>query len=132
VLGTDIDRRSLAAAERGGFEESDFADTPDDLRRRYFGNTAPFTVSAAIRQMVRFESRDLLSDAAPRGKYDLIVCRNVLIYFDRETQERLFNCFYQAMAPGGFLMLGKVETLLGNARSQFAPVDARERIFARL
>jgi len=89
-------------------------------------------VSAAIRQMVRFESRDLLSDAAPRGKYDLIVCRNVLIYFDRETQERLFNCFYQAMAPGGFLMLGKVETLLGNARSQFAPVDARERIFARL
>jgi len=56
----------------------------------------------------------------------------VLIYFDRETQERLFNCFYQAMAPGGFLMLGKVETLLGNARSQFAPVDARERIFARL
>ena len=132
VLGTDIDRRSLTAADRGEFEESDFADTPEDLRRRYFGSTAPFTVSAAIRQMVRFESRDLLSDSAPRGKHDLIVCRNVLIYFDRETQERLFNCFYQAMAPGGFLMLGKVETLLGNARSQFAPVDARERIFARL
>jgi chemotaxis methyl-accepting protein methylase len=74
----------------------------------------------------------MLSDAAPRGKHDLIVCRNVLIYFDRETQERLFDTFYQAMAPGGFLMLGKVETLLGNARSQFAPVDARERIFSRL
>ena len=132
VLGTDIDRRCLAAAERGEFDESDFADTPEDLRRRYFGNTTPFTVSASIRQMVRFESHDMLSDAAPRGKHDLIVCRNVLIYFDRETQERLFDSFYRAMAPGGFLMLGKVETLLGNARSQFAPVDARERIFTRL
>jgi chemotaxis methyl-accepting protein methylase len=132
VLGTDIDKRSLTAAQRGEFEEGDFADTPDDLRRRYFANTAPFTVATAIRGMVRFESRDMLSDSAPVGKHDLIVCRNVLIYFDRETQERLFDTFYQAMAPGGFLMLGKVETLLGKARSQFAPVDARERIFARL
>jgi chemotaxis methyl-accepting protein methylase len=132
VLGTDIDRRSLAAAERGEFEEGDFADTPADLRRRYFGDTAPFPVAQAIRRMVRFESRDMLSDGAPRGQHDLIVCRNVLIYFDRETQERLFDTFYQAMPPGGFLMLGKVETLLGNARSQFAPVDARERIFTRL
>jgi chemotaxis methyl-accepting protein methylase len=132
VLGTDIDRRCLAAAELGEFEEGDFADTPEDLRRRYFKNTAPFTIAPSIRRMVRFESRDMLSDGAPRGKFDLIVCRNVLIYFDRETQERLFDTFYRAMSPGGFLMLGKVETLLGNARSQFAPVDARERIFARL
>ena len=132
VLGTDIDRRCLTAAEHGEFEEGDFADTPDDLRRRYFKSTAPFTVAPVIRRMVRFESRDMLSDGAPRGRYDLIVCRNVLIYFDRETQERLFDTFYQAMTPGGFLMLGKVETLLGNARSQFAPVDARERIFTRL
>jgi chemotaxis methyl-accepting protein methylase len=132
VLGTDIDRRCLSAAERGDFEESDFADTPDDLRRRYFESGPPFTVSPTIRRMVRFESRDMLSGGAPRGSHDLIVCRNVLIYFDRETQEHVFDAFYQAMSPGGFLMLGKVETLLGRARSQFAPVDARERIFTRL
>ena len=132
VLGTDIDRRCLTAAERGTFEESDFADTPDDLRRRYFESTPPFTVSPTIRGMVRFESRDMLSGGAPRGGHDLIVCRNVLIYFDRQTQEHVFDTFYEAMSPGGFLMLGKVETLLGRARSQFAPVDARERIFTRL
>jgi chemotaxis methyl-accepting protein methylase len=73
----------------------------------------------------------MLSDGAPPGNHDLIVCRNVLIYFDRDTQERLFEMFYQALAPGGFLVLGKVETLIGNVRGKFVPVDARERIFRR-
>jgi chemotaxis protein methyltransferase CheR len=132
VLGTDIDRQCLAAAERGEFQEGDFADTPDDLRSRYFTATAPFGVAAAIRKMVRFERRDLLADGPPPGLHDLIVCRNVLIYFDRETQERLFDNFHEALAPDGFLMLGKVETLLGRARKCFAPVDARERIFRRI
>jgi chemotaxis protein methyltransferase CheR len=132
VLGTDIDRRCLLAAERGEFGEGDFADTPDELRERYFSAAAPFSVAPAIRGMVRFEYRDLLSQAPPPGPHDLIVCRNVMIYFDRETQERLFENFYEALAPGSFLVLGKVETLLGRARSRFAPVDARERIFRRL
>ena len=56
----------------------------------------------------------------------------MLIYFDRETQERLFETFYHALAPDGFLVLGKVETILGRYRSRFAPVDARGRIFRRL
>jgi len=132
ILGTDIDRQCLAAAERGEFEEGDFTDTPDELRSRYFTPVPPFTVSPGIRSMVRFERRDLLSERAPAPPYDLIVCRNVLIYFDRESQERLFDEFHAALAPGGFLVLGKVETLLGTTRSKFAPVDARERIFRRL
>ena len=132
VVGTDIDRQCLDAASRGDFEEADFADTPDELRRRYFSAAPPFTVAPVIRAMTRFESRDLLCDAAPEGPFDLIACRNVLIYFDRETQEALFDAFHAALAPDGFLMLGKVETLFGPARSRFAPVDARERIFRRL
>lgn len=132
ILGTDIDRQCLAAAERGEFEEGDFTDTPDELRERYFAPSAPFPVSPGIRSMVHFARRDLLSERAPAPPYDLIVCRNVLIYFDRDSQERLFDEFHAALAPNGFLVLGKVETLLGNARSRFAPVDARERIFRRL
>jgi len=134
ILGTDIDRQCLEAAERGEFDESDFADTPDDLRARYFSTSAPFTVAPVIRSLVRFERRDLLNQPPPTegGRFDLIVCRNVLIYFDRETQERLFNAFHSALAPDGFLVLGKVETLLGKARSMFAPVDPRERVFRRL
>jgi chemotaxis methyl-accepting protein methylase len=82
--------------------------------------------------MVRFARNDLLKDAAPTAACHLLTCRNVLIYFDRDTQERLFDAFYRALAPGGFLVLGKVETLLGVSRSRFAPVDSRERIFRRL
>ena len=131
ILGSDIDRGSLAAAERAEFTEGDFADTPAELRARYFSPAPPFAPVADVRRLVRFEYRDLLSHRPPPGRHQLIVCRNVLIYFDRETQERLFQSFYNALAPGGFLVLGKVETLLGPIRSRFTTIDARERIFQR-
>jgi chemotaxis protein methyltransferase CheR len=129
VLGSDIDARCLVAAQAGQFDEADFGDTPSELRQRYFAPTAPFTVSAELKRLVQFERRDLLADATPAGKHHLICCRNVLIYFDRQTQERLFEKFHEALAPDGFLVLGKVETLLGAARSRFVAVDGRERIF---
>ena len=132
VLGTDIDRASLIAAEQGVFPESGFEETPADLRERYFSAQPPFTIAPTIKQHVRFQRRDLLDEfpAAPGG-FQLITCRNVLIYFDRDTQERLLLRFHEALAPGGFLVLGKVETLLGPVRSRFAAIDARERIFRR-
>ena len=132
VLGSDIDVRCLAAAEKGTFEEGDFADTPTALRQRYFAPAAPFTIVPDVRRLVRFERRDLLAEAPPPGPHHLIVCRNVLIYFDRDTQERLFEKFHAALAPDGFLVLGKVETLLGEARSRFVAVEGRERVFRPL
>jgi chemotaxis methyl-accepting protein methylase len=132
VLGTDIDRASLAAAERATFGEPAFADTPDALRARYFAGPAPATAAPPLRALVRFERRDLLLDPPPDGPWHLIACRNVVIYFDRATQEALFERFHAALAPGGVLFLGKVETLLGPARQRFAAVDPRERIFRRL
>lgn len=129
VLGSDIDARCLLQAERGTFEEGDFADTPSELRRRYFAPTAPFTIIPEVKALVRFERRDLLAEGPPPGPHQLVVCRNVLIYFDRETQERLFDKFHSALAPDGFLVLGKVETLLGVARTRFVAVDGRERVF---
>ena len=132
VLGSDIDVRCLAAAERGTFQEGDFADTPAALRQRYFAPAAPFTIVPEVRRLVRFERRDLLAEAPPAGLHHLIVCRNVLIYFDRDTQERLFEKFHSALAPDGFLVLGKVETLLGEARTRFVAVEGRERVFRPL
>jgi chemotaxis protein methyltransferase CheR len=132
VLGSDIDARSLEAAERGAFQEGDFTDTPADVRLRYFSPAAPFTIVPEVRRLVRVERRDLLGEPPPPGQHHLIACRNVLIYFDRDTQERLFDKFHSALAPDGFLVLGKVETLLGSARTRFAAVDGRERIFRPL
>jgi len=131
VMGTDIDRASLAAARQGAYVEAAFADTPADLRERYFSPAAPHVVHDDVRRLVRFERRDLLSDAPPAADLHLIACRNVLIYFDRDTQEMLFQKFHDALAPGGFLVLGKVETLFGPARARFQAVEPRERIFRR-
>ena len=134
VIGTDIDRASLVAAEQAAYAESAFADTPAELRAAYFSPRPPHVVLDEVRRMVRFERRDLLRepppDATPDGIH-LIACRNVIIYFDRSTQESLFQRFHDALVPGGFLVLGKVETLLGSVRSSFATVESRERIFRR-
>jgi chemotaxis protein methyltransferase CheR len=130
VMASDIDRASLDAARRGQFAEAAFADTPVAIRRRYFSVRPPFEVVPEIRPLVAFERRDLIVEPPPSGLH-LIACRNVLIYFDRVTQEKLFQRFYDALAPGGFLVLGKVETLLGPTRSLFSAVDPRERIFRR-
>ena len=132
VLGTDIDRGSLVAAELGEYAEPAFADTPPELRARYFSAGYPALVAPEVRASVRLRRHDLLHEPPPSEPCHLIVCRNVLIYFDRESQERLFAMFRDQLLPGGALFLGKVETLLGDSRRGFAPVDARERIFRRL
>jgi chemotaxis methyl-accepting protein methylase len=132
VLGSDIDRESLAAAARGVFDEAAFADTSPELRERYFGGAARNVLLPEVKALVSLERRDLLAEPPPRGGYHLIACRNVIIYFDRPTQEALFERFHEALLPGGYLVLGKVETLLGHARSLFAAVEGRERIFRRL
>ena len=132
ILGTDIDRRSLDAARDARFDDDAFADTPEEYRARYFTPESPATVLPAIRSLVALERRDLLLEEAPPGRFHMVVCRNVLIYFDRETQEMLFQRFHDALLPGGVLVLGKVETLLGNIRNKFAAIDARERIYRKL
>jgi chemotaxis protein methyltransferase CheR len=132
ILGTDIDRRSLDAANRAMFEDDAFADTPKEFRDRYFTPGYPATVLPAIRSLVALERRDLLLEEPPAGGFHMVVCRNVLIYFDRESQEMLFQRFHDALLPGGVLVLGKVETLLGNIRNKFAAIEARERIYRKL
>ena len=131
IIGSDIDKASLQAAERGEFAEASFADTPLELRQRYFSPEPPFTVLPRIRDLIRLEQRDLLREDPPRPEFDFVICRNVLIYFDRATQERLFRRFHDVLAPGGFLVLGKVETLLGDIRGRFTSVEPRERIFRK-
>jgi chemotaxis protein methyltransferase CheR len=130
VTGTDIDRRSLEAARRAEYPDLSLTETPAAVRDRWFTGGPPWTLSAEARQGVSFERRDLISGEPLCGQH-LIFCRNVVIYFDREIQERLFKRFHDALVPGGVLVMGKVETLIGEARQLFRPVNNRERIFRR-
>ncbi len=133
IIGSDIDRESVSVASKGRYPITAFVDTAPAVRDRYFPfENGLYSASPEIRNLVSFEKRDLLSHEGPGGRMHMIACRNVVIYFTRITQEQLFERFHDLLLPGGFLVLGKVETLLGKAREMFAPVSSRERIFRRL
>ena len=133
IVGTDIDRDCLDDAERALYRDPALIETPADLRERYFPKVGGlFTMLPDVKRLVTFESRDLLGSPPPFEDVHLLVCRNVVIYFEREAQDALFAEFHRVLAPGGFLVLGKVETLLGAARGLFSPVNARERIFRKI
>ncbi len=131
VDATDIDRASLERCADPAYPEVAFSEMPADLVRRYFSSEVPRRPNPEIRRAVQVSSHDLTRQPPPHPPYDLIACRNVVIYFDRNTQERLFDEFAQALTPGGILVLGKVETLLGPARERLELIDARERLYRR-
>ena len=130
IRATDVDRPSLEAARRGEFADFAFTEAPAGMRERWFEGTKRARLRAEPRARVEFAPLDLMRDAFPAGQA-LIICRNVIIYFERDVQEELFVRFHEALAPGGFLVLGKVETLFGRAANRFRPVAHRERIFRK-
>jgi chemotaxis methyl-accepting protein methylase len=134
ITASDIDHASLAAAEAGTYADESFVEAPPKMRERWFtpaDKAGRWTAGPELRSLIRFERRDLLLDPPPPAAMHLITCRNVIIYFDRESQDALMQRFHDALAPGGYLVLGKVETLLGTSRGLFEAVDSRQRIFRR-
>lgn len=132
VVGSDIDRASLDAAHRATYLPASFTDTTPELLERLFPPLDDRrTVIRPIRAMTRFEHRDLLRDPPPSEAFDLVACRNVVIYLDRDSQEGLLDALFDSLRPGGYLVMGHVETLFGRARRHLVPVDARERIYRK-
>lgn len=132
VDATDIDRVSLERTRAAEFPATAFSEMPGALARRYFTAEPPRRPVPALQHLVRVLKHDLTREPPPDPPYDLVVCRNVVIYFDRPIQERLFANFAEALAADGILVLGKVETLLGPARERLKLEDPRERIYRKL
>jgi chemotaxis methyl-accepting protein methylase len=132
VDATDVDRQSLDRARAARYRHESLLEMPSELTRRYFeAASLEFAVVSRIRERVLLHTLDLITGRPLRRDYQMIVCRNVLIYFDRPIQERLFQLFTDCLAPGGYLVLGKVESLVGPVRDRLQLVDARERIYRR-
>ncbi|OGH55543.1 MAG: hypothetical protein A3G34_00505 [Candidatus Lindowbacteria bacterium RIFCSPLOWO2_12_FULL_62_27] len=112
VLGTDISTRALAAAVEAVYSPRPVENAPPPIVSRYFTREKTgYRVADSVRRPVSFRRHNLLDSAYPEG-FDLIFCRNVMIYFDAETREKVVEKFYRALNPDGFIFIGHTETLL--------------------
>lgn len=112
IEATDIDRKILEVAKRGFFEERFLKNvSPERLKKFFQPQDKGYQISEEIRRRVQYRHHDLLKDPYGRN-YDLIVCRNVTIYFTMEAQDLLYRKFAEALAPGGFLFIGATENML--------------------
>lgn len=109
IIATDIDKRILEQAKTGLYNEKSIKNVPEDLKKRYFRQIGPsFQISDEIRRCVSFRESNLLSDRFP-DDLDMIVCRNVLIYFTDEAKEDIYRKFYRSLKSGGVLFIGSTE-----------------------
>jgi chemotaxis protein methyltransferase CheR len=113
VLATDVSRRLLAAAERGRYGEWSLRRVDAQARARWFNaGDGHVCVKAPPRRAVRYACHNLATTPPPGFGFDVIVCRNVLIYFDAPTAIRVLDGMHRALAPGGLLLLGSAEAPL--------------------
>lgn len=131
IEATDVDVGSMAAARAGSYSELIANEVPAERRARWMTAGDSFVIKPELRARVQVSRHDLLRDEMPEQRYHLICCRNVIIYFSRDAQALLFDRLYNALVPGGILVLGKVETLIGPARDKFDALNLRERLFRR-
>lgn len=123
IIATDIDKQVLDTARMGIYNEKSIASVPDDLKKKYFtkiGNS--YQISDEIKRCVEFKEHNLLKDPYPNN-CNLIVCRNVVIYFTEEAKDEIYKKFNGALAKGGALFIGSTEQImnykdLGYSRSK--------------
>ncbi len=130
LIGTDIDAVALEQARAASYAEMALSETPPEIRSQWFSGEGPYALKPPIPALVEFMNLDVLAER-PEFDADLIVCRNLLIYLDRRAQEEVFRMFVEVLRPGGFLVLGRVESLGRPVRKKFDIVDARERVFRK-
>jgi len=128
IFGSDLDARALAVAREGRYPASIEADVSEDRLRRFFMREGDgYRVRQEVRDTILFAVHDLVKDP-PFSHVDLISCRNVLIYLDRDLQDQVCNTFHYALNQGGFLLLGAAETA-DNPPGLFRTIDRNARIY---
>ena len=121
ILATDIDPNMVAEGRAGIYREEAVTPVPLDLRRKWFKKAAggAWEVADELRTLVSFKELNLIGDWPMKGKFDVIFCRNVVIYFDEPTQERIWSRFAPLLEPGGTLYIGHSERVSGPGANLF-------------
>jgi chemotaxis protein methyltransferase CheR len=120
ILATDISRRILAKAREATYDEDAVAEVPPALLQQHFIRlrTRPETyrVNDNVRALVTFGHLNLMEPWPMKGPFDVIFCRNVMIYFDKATQQALVHRFWELLKPGGHLFVGHSESLMTSSQ----------------
>ncbi|WP_441004463.1 CheR family methyltransferase [Pseudocolwellia agarivorans] len=116
ILATDIDSNVLNTGKEGIYEYKGVEDIPEHLVKKYFSrgmgiNSNKVKTTPDIQSLITFKELNLMNEWPMKGPFDVIFCRNVLIYFDKKTQLELFERFHNLLAPNGLLILGHSENL---------------------
>ncbi len=132
IFASDIDDVELQKAREGFYAQREVAGLSKEYLKKYFvPENGGYRAGEELKRWIKFEHRDLISDPK-HTSLDLILCRNVVIYFTKELKERLYMDFCAALNSGGYFVMGKTEVLLGEARNLLKVVDNRERIYRKL
>ncbi|MEQ8877240.1 MAG: protein-glutamate O-methyltransferase [Phycisphaerales bacterium] len=130
ILGTDIDPEMIRIGRAAIYADTGDAQIPPEMHRLMFGSVpidnTPRLIVPELQALVTLTELNLMQDWPMRGRFDVIFCRNVVIYFDAPTQARLWSRFAEVLAPGGFLFVGHSERVSGPSTSHFAPAGVTQ------
>lgn len=119
ILAADIDDEAMKKAKLGIYREKSLENVPKDLRSKYFEKDGlTYKISNEIKSCVEFKKMNLLSDPYPTG-FDLIVCRNVMIYFTDEAKDAMYSKFSASLKDGGILFVGSTEQIITPSKYNF-------------
>jgi two-component system CheB/CheR fusion protein len=130
ILATDVHKTSLEVASAGVYRQDQIAGVSPERQQRFFTAKADgFHISQSLRESIVFAPHNLIRDA-PFTKLDLVVCRNLLIYFQPHAQQTVLTLFHFCLKPGGFLFLGSSETP-GQLHDEFDTIDEHSKIYRK-
>lgn len=110
IAGTDIDKAALSQAQAGRFNEADMRGVPKQYQKYFVKDGADWVALPQIKRFLSFKYKNLLEDNFESG-FDLILCRNVVIYFTEDAKDKLYERFFKALKPGGILFVGSTERI---------------------
>ena len=135
ILATDISHSVLDIASRGIYKKDKIQKVPLSILHRFFqkGNGKYkdyIKVKKEIKQQITFSKFNLIADKIPQMEFDAVLCRNVMIYFDHKTSERVVNKLYQSLRPNGFFAIGNAESLM-NMNHDFKSVRTIPSLYVK-
>ncbi|CAJ35511.1 CheR family methyltransferase [Methanocella arvoryzae] len=133
LYATDIDEACMAKAREGYYDPISLKNVDRVLMAKYTTKTPDgrIRVTDEVRRNVTFKSYNLIKGGKFGSFFDLILCRNVMIYFSDDQKARLLMEFYNSLSPGGYLVIGRTETLVGDSRNLLQAINGMERVYRK-